>query len=201
VIRVKNVRVVPNGVDVPASPVGIRASRPTVVFTGILSYQPNVDAVLHFANELWPSVRAQVPDAVFQIVGRSPLPEVLELRRHAGIEVHADVPSVQPFLIAAWIAVAPMRSGAGLKNKILEAWAAGTPTAMTAIAANGLSEAPAQLLQIADGDGLARMVAELLKDDVRREHLGALARDTAVNLFSWRRHAASLDSLLEQLAR
>jgi glycosyltransferase involved in cell wall biosynthesis len=199
-IGARNVRVVPNGVDLPPGISVDRSPQPIVVFTGVLSYQPNIDAVVHFVDDIWPSVRARVPIAVFQIVGRAPVPEVSSLAGRPGVEVHADVESVHKFLARAWMSVAPMRSGAGLKNKILESWSVGTPAAMTPIATNGLGSAPADLLLAAENNELAALIGDLLLDTTRRESLGALARTTAREMFSWRSKADTLDSILRDYA-
>jgi glycosyltransferase involved in cell wall biosynthesis len=198
-IRVKNVHVIPNGVDVSPAVDIERSPHPTVMFTGVMSYQPNIDAVMYFANQIWPAIHEQLPNAVFQIIGRSPVPEVLALRARPGIEIHADVPSVQEYLARAWLAVAPMQTGCGIKNKILEAWAVGTPAVMTPIATNGLRQAPPELLLTAEGKGMSNMVVELLTNFERRNKLGVLARSTACHAFSWQGQAASLDAILEEV--
>jgi glycosyltransferase involved in cell wall biosynthesis len=200
-LRVRNVHVLPNGVEVTPPLDVARAPKPTVMFTGVMNYQPNIDAVVYFADEIWDKVRKSVPDAVFQIVGRSPAPEVSALAGRPGIEVHADVESVRAFLTLAWLAVAPMRTGCGIKNKVLEAWAVGTPAVMTPIATNGLKHAPSELLLTGEGQEMADMIASLLADESRRNALGALARTTAVNAFSWDAPAAALSALLEQVVR
>jgi glycosyltransferase involved in cell wall biosynthesis len=201
VLRVQNVHVIPNGVDVFDSVDIGRSSRQTVMFTGVMGFQPNIDAVVYFANEIWPAVLERLPHAVFQIVGRGPAPEVVALGMRPGIEVHADVASVQAFLARAWLAVAPMRTGCGIKNKVLEAWSVGTPAVMTPIATNGLREAPSELLLTAEGPELSAMVVELLTNAERRSRLGALARSTALQTFSWQGQAALFDTLLEQVLR
>jgi glycosyltransferase involved in cell wall biosynthesis len=199
IIGVRNVQVIPNGVDIPDVGAAKRSVRPTVMFTGVMSYQPNVDAVLYFADRIWPAVRERVPEAVFQIVGRSPATAILELASRAGIEILVDVTSVQACLAEAWLAVAPMQTGAGIKNKILEAWSVGTPVAMTPIARNGLAEAPPELLLTAEDDALSVLVAELLTDTPRRLALGELARRTARSAFSWDSKGAAFDRLLREV--
>lgn len=200
IIRVPNVRVIPNGVDVPNVGPRQRTSRPTVMFTGVMSYRPNVEAVLYFADEVFLTVRERVPDAVFQIVGRSPAPEIVALAARPGIEIHADVESVQERLAEAWVAVAPMRTGAGIKNKILEAWSVSTPVAMTPMARNGLAQAPEELLLTAEGAELGSMIAALLLDSTRRTSLGHLARQTALNAFSWSGKGRAFDELLQEVS-
>ena len=80
-----------------------------------------------------------MPDARFVIAGRNPTAEVQQLADRPGVEVLGEVPDMSAVLKQAWVAVAPMRTGAGIKNKVLEAWAVGTPVVMSAAAANGLS--------------------------------------------------------------
>lgn len=199
IVRVPNVRVIANGVAIPNLGVVRRAPRPTVMFTGVMSYQPNVDAVLYFADKVWPAVQQRLPDSIFQIVGRSPAPEVVALSRRPGIEILADVKSVQQCLAEAWLAVAPMQTGAGIKNKILEAWSVSTPVAMTPIATNGLSQAPSELLLTGEGMQLADIVVRLLTDSARRNALGQLARSTAQNSFSWRSKGVAFSNLLREV--
>jgi glycosyltransferase involved in cell wall biosynthesis len=199
-LGVRNVKVIPNGVDTPHVGAVKRSIRPTVMFTGIMAYQPNIDAVLYFAEEIWPSVHHRLPDAVFQIVGRNPGPAIVELNSRAGIEVFPDVESVQALLAQAWLAVAPMRTGAGIKNKILEAWSVGTPAVMTPIATNGLNQAPTELLLAAEGIDLSKLVGDLLLDAKRRATLGDLARATA-KAFSWSSSGTALDQVLRDVCR
>ncbi|HJQ10606.1 MAG TPA: glycosyltransferase family 4 protein [Gemmatimonadaceae bacterium] len=194
-LRVKNVHVIPNGVD--ATPhVGDRSRYPTVMFTGVLNYTPNVDAVLYFAETVWPFVHARIPEAVLQLVGRSPAPEIIALGSRPGIEVHANVESVPAMLAKAWVAVAPMRSGCGIKNKILEAWSVGTPAVMTPIATNGLTQAPEALLLTAEGEAMASMIVDLLNNPEKRDALGSIARATATDRFSWQTAGAAVSALL-----
>jgi glycosyltransferase involved in cell wall biosynthesis len=200
VLRVQNVQVIPNGVDISELSVDTpRSTVPTVMFTGVMSYQPNIDAVAYFANKVWPAIHRRLPNAVFQIVGRIPTQEVMALAQRPGIEIKADVESVQAELARAWLAVAPMQTGCGIKNKVLEAWSVGTPAVMSPIATNGLGSAPAELLMTAEGAKLSEMIVELLLDGERRQSIGKLARSIARDTFSWRGQAAAFDRLLERV--
>jgi len=200
-LRVENVHVIPNGVDVADSDPPNRSIVPTVMFTGVLSYPPNIDAVIYYADEVWPAVRAKLPNAVFQVVGRNPSPEISALASRPGIELHADVESVPRMLAQAWLAVAPMRNGCGIKNKILEAWSVGTPALMTPIATNGLGEAPPELMLTGEGEALSALTVELLNDATKRGTLGLIARRTAIERFSWRGTGDAIDGLLAEVLR
>lgn len=200
ILGVRNVHVIPNGVDVPYAIGASRSLHPTVIFTGVMSFQPNIIAAIHFADKIWPAVHERLPDAIFQIVGRNPVPEIVALGSRRSIEVHADVESVQSFLARSWLAVAPMLTGAGIKNKILEAWSVGTPAVMTPIATNGLTQSPAELLLTAEGPELSALVVDMLTNAKRRAELGALARSTALRTFSWKGQATAVHDVLQSLA-
>src|SRR5690606_12418131 len=116
-----------NGVEMERTTETPEDPSPLVVFTGAMNYAPNYQAVFHFADQVWPRIRQAVPEAAFAVVGRDPTPEVKALADIPGIVVTGRVESVQAMLGRAWVAVAPMVSGAGIKNKILEAWVCGTP--------------------------------------------------------------------------
>src|SRR5690606_24436539 len=111
---------------------------PVVVFTGAMDYWANVDAVQWFVREIWPSVRAEAPQARFFIVGSNPAPAVRELESHEGVHVTGRVPDVRPYLAHADVAVAPLRIARGTQNKVLEALAMARPVVCTAAAASGL---------------------------------------------------------------
>lgn len=194
------VEVVPNGVELPRlDRLPDEDEAPTVIFTGVMSYTPNVDAASWFTEAVWPEVRRRVPDARFVIAGRSPLPEVKALQRTEGVVVHADVPDLSAEIRRAWVAVAPMKSGSGIKNKVLEAWAVERPVVLTELATNGLAldrdSGPGQLV-CGDGDELAEKVSELLGDHDGRRELGRASRALARERHSWRSAGDSLARVL-----
>lgn len=198
----ERVPVVPNGVELPAlADLPGEDAEPTVVFTGVLAYPPNVEAARWFAREAWPAVRDAVPEARFVIAGRSPAPEVSALGREDGIEVRPDVPDMNREIRRAAVAVAPMRSGSGIKNKVLEAWAVGRPVVLTELATNGLGlDRDGELAElVCTGAGeMAEAVADLLRDGERRRRLGELSREVARKRHSWESAGASLARALEE---
>lgn len=197
------VHVVPNGVALPSAPTASREARvPTVVFSGTLSYEPNIDAATSFAESVWPSIRRAVPAARLVIAGREPVPEVLRLAGLDGVEVLADIPDMHAVLQAAWVAVAPMRVGTGIKNKVLEAWAAAKPVVMTRLAANGLAISTELATLVADrpNEMAEAVIRLLLQDDARRE-LGRGAYSHVKRHHSWREAGERLSTLTATVAR
>jgi sugar transferase (PEP-CTERM/EpsH1 system associated) len=96
-----------------------------VVFTGMMDYWPNVDAVQWFARNILPEVKCHEPQAEFWIVGSSPTKAVRDLGGLPGVHITGRVPDVRPYLKNAAVAVAPLRVARGVQNKVLEALAIG----------------------------------------------------------------------------
>jgi len=198
--------VVPNGVDTARfQPSPLRPSA-RLVFTGTLSWWPNIEGLSWFCAEVLPLVRARVSDVRLDIVGRAPLPEVRALSRLPGVEVHADVPTVVPWLEQARVAVVPLRIGSGTRLKALEALAAGRPVAGTAVGLAGLGLANGVHALIADdAASLAEAVVRLLTDDELATRIASAGAQHARGAFGWdvigRRFVDAVLGLLQRQAR
>ncbi len=155
----------------------IPPGRPTVLLSGNLGYRPTVDAARFLAREVWPEVRRRVPGACWVLAGARPVRAVRSLAREPGVEVHADVPDLAPFLAAASVAVAPMASGSGVPMKVLEAWAAGVPVVAHPWTAVGLAAEVRGAVAVAAGaEEWARLLSELLSRPERAAELATAGR-------------------------
>ena len=172
-------------------------SGPVMVFTGAMDYWPNIDAVTWFARDIFPAIRQAVPHSRFCIVGSHPTREVEKLGAMAGVSVTGRVPDVRPYLAHAALAVAPMRIGRGIQNKVLEAMAMAKPVLTTALGAEGVLDHRPQLsLRICSGpqDWVNGAVDMLRRGDV--DGLGRQAEQYIKQRFAWDRSLAVLDNLL-----
>lgn len=91
-----------------------------IVFTGLMNYWPNVDAVKWFTKEVFQPLRGQFPNIEFYIVGANPNKSVFQLKGK-GVQISGRVPDIRPYLQHADIVVAPLRIARGIQNKVLEA--------------------------------------------------------------------------------
>jgi glycosyltransferase involved in cell wall biosynthesis len=179
------VSVIPHAVDTDVfRPPPPNTERNGIVFTGNLSYPPNVEAATWFVRHVFPEVRARVPEVTLRLVGDSPARSVQALTGD-GIEVTGFVPSVADALQRAGVALAPVRSGSGVKTKVLEAMACGTPVVATPEANAGIgAEDGREILLAGNTNAFAEAVVELIGDPGRAASVGAAGRALVEERFS-----------------
>ncbi len=194
-----------NGVDLdyfapsPAVPVHSGASnQPSLVFTGVMDYWPNVDGVRWFVESVFPRVQRAIPKATFEIVGSRPLPEVRKLAEKPGVTVTGFVPDVRAHVHSAGVCVVPLRVARGIQNKLLEAMAMGKAVVSTPQAFEGVkAQAGEDLLVAADEHRFAEAVVALLSEPARAARMGERARACMERHYSWEESLRTLDELLE----
>ena len=160
------ITVVPTGVDTRKFNVAPPSSArpPRVVFTGSMDWEPNIDAVEYFCSQIWPRIRKEFPEAIFQIVGRNPFAKVQRLASES-VEVTGTVPSVAEYLEKSSVVIVPLRVGGGTRLKIFEAMAMGKALVSTSIGAEGLEVESGRDLLLADNaSSFADAVILLLRD-------------------------------------
>lgn len=192
------VALVGNGVDLDYFQPAGRAKRPaSIVFTGVMDYRPNIDAVEWFCNEVFPAVQAEIPKANFTICGSSPAPAVERLAKRRGVTVTGRVPDTRPFLDTAEIFVAPLRMGRGVQNKVLEALAMGLPCVASTAAWSGTVIPKGEGILIADDPReFADQIIHLLQNPVGRADMAQRARAAAEANYRWDAQLASLDRVI-----
>lgn len=198
----KMIEVVPNGVDIAAFQVDHEAQEVahSIIFTGTMDYYPNIDAVLFFAERCWPLIRARVPDATWQIVGRNPPLEIAKLAELPGVKVTGWVPDVRPYLAAASVAIAPLLIGSGTRLKILEALAMAKAVVSTSLGCEGLSVVPGKHLMVADQpEAFAQAVVDFLLNPARCNAFGSAGRALAEAEYSWEQCGIKLLHALDRM--
>ncbi|MGA9355688.1 MAG: glycosyltransferase family 4 protein [Terriglobales bacterium] len=177
------ITVVPTGVDLAEfAPDSSNPTEPAPIisFVGAMDWEPNVDGVEYFCGEIWPSIRAEVPQARLRIVGRNPVRRV-EKWASDSIEVTGRVPSVVEHLRQSAVVIVPLRIGGGTRLKIYEAMAAAKAVVSTTIGAEGLDIHNGSDIVLADDPrAFSQAVVTLLRDpDQRRRYEQAAAQTAA----------------------
>lgn len=175
------ITVVPTGVDLSQfHPSSTRTpEKPLVAFVGAMDWEPNIDGAEYFCAEIWPKIRARIPDAIFRLVGRNPDRRVQRLASES-VEITGRVPSVVEHLWEAAAVVVPLRIGGGTRLKIYEAMAAGRAVVSTTVGAEGLDVQQGEDIVLADdANAFADAVVQILTDPTVRQRYETAAVQSA----------------------
>src|SRR5258706_6570297 len=174
---------------------------PKLIFIGTLNYYPNADAVLYFAQEIFPLIRREFPKIQFEIVGRSPTNSVRQLNSIDGVHVVGEVPDVRCYLIQADVSVAPMRIARGVQSKVLEAIGLGVPVVATPAAIQGIEVCDGEEVLVGNNpEEFAIRVISLLKDAELRKRITKNAWNKMRQLYTADAIGAKLDKILARVS-
>jgi len=198
------VTVIPCGVDTDYfAPSADPDDGSSILFRGILSFPPNVDAASYFCRAIYPLVRRAVPNARLILAGRDPAPALRRLAdATAGITLTGSLPDIRPVMARATVHVCPVRSGSGVKLKILEAMAMGKAIVTTSCGLSGIAAEPGRDLLVADGpEDFAGAVVRVLREPELRQRLGAAARMVAAREHAWHAVARRYEEVYSEACR
>ena len=205
--RPKNgeIHIIPNGVDfdffdrtkIP-SPAGA-APKWDIVFCGNMGYEPNVHAAQYLVKEVMPLVWKEVPGAIVLLAGANPKHGVSNLASDK-VSVSGYVVDIRECYAASSIFVAPMLTGSGLQNKLLEAMAMQLPCVTTSIANDSLGARDGSEVLIGDNaEAFAAHIVSLLRDADKRASLAQSGRQYALDHFSWETSCQQLEAVLKSV--
>lgn len=189
VARHRRVTAVPPGVDrEQLAPRPRQPASGTVIYVGHMEHYPNLDGLLFLYREIWPRVRHSYPRAKLTVAGgrvREELareaPDVLaRMERDASVDLAGFIPDLRAAMDATAVMAAPLRLGSGVRNKVIEAMAAGLPVVTTRRGAEGLAVTHERELLIADqAEEFAQQTVRLLRNEQLQARLSEAARDLA----------------------
>ena len=195
------IAVIPNGVDLtlypkrPSDPGGYK-----LVFIGAMDTLANIDAARFFSLEVFPEIVRRYPEATLDLVGTNPVELVVELGEHPRITVTGRVPSVVEYLHQASVCVVPLRTGYGIKNKTLEAMAAGTPVVGSDRGLEGLAvdgaDVPLRALRANETTEYVYAISRLFEDRQLRKQLSENARSLIEKKYTWERAGELYEQVL-----
>lgn len=196
------VSIVNNGVDTEFfQPSGGSPDSHAVIFEGNLGFAPNADGVLFFLRKILPLIRLEEPSVEFWIVGADPPHEIGDFASEH-IHITDFVEDVRPFVDRASVFVCPLRKGAGIKNKVLQAWSMAKPVVATKASVGGLRVREGENIVVrSDPAGFAQAVIELIRNPEKRTALGQNARQTVIREYTWQRKAAELEEVMLNTAK
>ncbi|MFN8006968.1 MAG: glycosyltransferase family 4 protein [Terriglobia bacterium] len=135
-----------------------------VTFIGGMHWPPNAEGIHWFFEKIWPRVIRQMPRLVLTVIGSSP-PKKIVQSRSSNIQILGYVTNLKPYLAETAVCIVPLRSGAGMRVKILDAWCWGIPIVSTSLGAEGMRAKHRENLLIADEEeSFANSIVEAVGD-------------------------------------
>ncbi|MHB8893950.1 MAG: glycosyltransferase [Candidatus Geothermincolia bacterium] len=199
VLGSEKIEVVPNGVDCSVYRQNPATKDIDLIFTGNMGYYPNVQAVNHFCADILPGLRTRLGKVNFFIVGANPGREVRRWGNEPGVQVTGFVQDMVDYLNRAKVYVAPLLSGAGIQNKILEAMACSLPVVTTGFGDAAIRGSGTQSLLMRNSpESFRDAVVELLENEQLRQRIGARARRYVEGEFSWKKMADHVESMVRE---
>jgi polysaccharide biosynthesis protein PslH len=178
--------VIPNGVDTDYFRPEHQTPEPySLVFTGTMAYSPNSDGACYFLDEIFPRIKAVIPQVKIYIVGQRP-PKHLLQRASDSVVVTNSVPDVRPYIERALVYVVPLRMGSGTRLKILEAMAMRKPIVTTTMGSEGIPVVDRESALVADRpEAFADAVVELIRNRDLRDRLAGVGYELSTTQYDW----------------
>lgn len=190
------IEVIPNGVDLDFFTPRDTPKKFSVVFTGNMSYAPNVDGAIFLANEIMPLVRKTIPNANLMLAGANPSNKVKALASD-DVTVSGWMDDIRDAYAQAQVFVAPMRIGTGLQNKLLESMSMGVPSITSPLANNALkAKANKEVLLGETAREFSHQIVHLIENQELQESLSSNGRFFVQENYSWQAAGALLERLL-----
>ena len=168
----------------------------SLVFTGAMDYWPNIDAVVWFANDVFPLLIKIFPNFRFYIVGRNPSQAVLNLQS-SSIIVTGAVKDVRPYLLFSTLVVAPLRIARGVQNKILEAMSMGKPVVASVECVRAIDAVDGvHILSAETPSDFVKKIEFLVQNENLSKMIGDAARVNVEKKYSWNSHLKKIDAYL-----
>jgi glycosyltransferase involved in cell wall biosynthesis len=167
----------------------VKGARPfRVTFLGGMHWPPNAEGVSWFAQQVWPRVARAVPAAVLTLIGKGAPKRLRRQSLGTRIEVTGYLSDLERYLSETAAFIVPLRSGAGMRVKILDAWSWGLPVVSTTVGAEGISTIDGENLLIADDEEtFADSLIRVMQESNLARRLSENGRTTVETLYDWRR--------------
>lgn len=198
----QTIEVIANGVDLeqfqPKTHPGDHSAR--CIITGTLFYFPNIDSVRFYWEDILPELRRRLPELETVLVGTRPKDEIQKMDGQHGLRLIANAPRMEDYLYSDDIYLCPLRVAAGVRNKLLEAMAAGMPIITTRLGAEGLNiKDGRQVLFAETPNEFIGKIQELMGSPSFRQQLGKAAREYVIENYSYTLLGTQIEERYKQL--
>ena len=193
--------IIPNGVDHDFFKPMEREKKYDLVFTGNMSYPPNVNSVEYLANEILPIVWKSRPETTLYIAGATPDPKVKKAASDK-IIVSGWLDDIRDAYAQSRVFIAPMRIGTGLQNKLLEAMSMRLPAITSPLANASLGAKPDEEILIGNNaQEMAQHILTLLTDTEKAEQIAQAGFDFTNRVYDWGKATERLEEAMKSITK
>jgi glycosyltransferase involved in cell wall biosynthesis len=187
----------PNGVDLDYYRPLTVGKKYDLIFSGNMSYEPNIESVLFFVKEVLPLIKIHKPDVKLLIAGSDPSAEVRALQNE-NVIISGWVDDMRKCYAESKVCVAPMLISIGMQNKIIQAMAMKIPCVVTTLANNAIGAIPGKSVLIGErAQDFSSQVMNLLRDDALATSIAEDAYSFVKSRFNWSEITENLGKFLE----
>ena len=189
--------IIPNGVDHEYFKPQEREKPYDLVFTGNMSYPPNVNAVGYLAEEIMPIVWKTLPEVKLYIAGATPDPKVKKAASES-IIVSGWLDDIRDAYAQSRVFIAPMRIGTGLQNKLLEAMSMHLPAITSPLANASLGAKPNEEILVGNNaEEMAQHIITLLSDTQKAEQIAQAGYNFTNRVYDWGKATAIMEDAMK----
>lgn len=191
----KRIAVIPNGIDKDYFSEISCIPEYDLVFTGNMSYPPNIEAALTLIYKILPEIRKTLPETRLLIAGTNPAASIIKAASE-NVVISGWIPDIRSAYSSAKVFVAPMWLGSGLQNKLLEAMSMGLPCVTSDLANNALKASSGTHILIGNTNSeIAQACVRLLKDSELQNTIASRGKEYVQSTFSWEGSINELNQL------
>lgn len=166
----------------------IGSTKDKLCYAGFLGWEPNVQGLLWFLEEVWPQLKTGFPDLTLDIAGKDPDERLQQaVQQSSGVQLLGFVEDLDCLYRESRACICPLNFGSGIKVKVVSSMARGLPTVTTSVGAEGLDVENGKHLLIADDAQTSiNMISQLLTDDRLWQRLSTKSRQLVRYRYTWR---------------
>jgi len=197
-----SIKVIPNGVDCAYfKRDSALSNEPLLIFTGNYWHRPNEDAVVYFIDRIYPKIKNTVKDIRLQLLGKNITPAIKKrVSSDSSISYGGFVDDVRPYLEKAAVFIAPIRTGKGMRGKVLEAMSMSIPVVSTELGLDGIGAQDKIHALLANEPGkFSEVTLEAIRDAALRKALGQNARILMESKYDWNIITGELEDTYKEL--
>jgi sugar transferase (PEP-CTERM/EpsH1 system associated) len=193
----KKIHVIPNGLDSNFFHPKTKEKKYDLLFSGNMSYIPNIDSAYFLAKEIFPLVQNKIPSCKLLIAGATPHAKIMALQSDF-IQVSGWMDDIRDAYWDARIFVAPLRLGSGLQNKLLEAMATKMPSITSDIANNALgAQVSVEILIASSAQEFADSIVTLLENKTKADSIAERGFNYVTTSFNWTKTTSELEAIIK----